>query len=230
MAHSELPPSSSDKWIECGAWLTTMRQLPERDDSSPAAEEGTLAHHYFEQALLGNQEEFGKTPDAMYQYLVPVVEWVKEQPGILHPESEVDFGDYFGYVGLTGTSDVILEHPDHLTIADLKYGYGVVEVEDNWQLFCYLVGAVRRFGKRERYQMVILQPRPYHSRGVARSLWIDHEEFLRRADILNAAIQNNYRGGKAVVGDHCRKYCKALGSCKAVRDHSLMLLRSTPID
>lgn len=230
MQHSELPPSSSDKWMKCHAWLSTIRQLPDRDDSSEAAEEGTLAHHYLEQGLLGNLQELAKAPEDMFDHLMPLIEWVESQAGFLYPEMELDYGDYFGFVGLTGTSDVILDHAEHLTVADLKYGRQMVEVTDNTQLMIYLVGAVHKFGVRERYRLVILQPRAKHADGPIREVWVTHAEFLDFAYELNEAIMGNYRGGPATVGHHCRKYCKALGSCKAVRDYSLNLLRSTPLD
>jgi len=53
-SHSELPPSSSDKWINCHAWRRQVAGV--EDVSSAAADEGTLAHDWLAEHLLGRRD------------------------------------------------------------------------------------------------------------------------------------------------------------------------------
>jgi Protein of unknown function (DUF2800) len=228
-SHSELPPSSADKWFHCHAW---RRQVVGIEDSgSAAADEGTLAHEWLAEHLLGRRDLAKLDNEEMFDYLMSCVEWIEQQPGEHHIEQKVDFGEAFGFVDLTGTSDLILVHDDHITIGDLKYGRGVVEVEDNLQLLTYLVGAVHRFGQRPSYRLVILQPRAWHQDGPIREATISNEKFLEFREKLEKAIEGNYsHKSKHSVGPWCRKWCKGLATCPAAKKHSLSLLAQYPMD
>ncbi len=228
-AHSDLPPSASDKWLNCHAWFRLTRGL--KPKSSPAAEEGTLAHHHFEEHLsgiqsLGNEE--------MQDALLPCAEWVDDQreevDAELHTELRVDYGEQFGYVGLSGTADVVLVSEKEILVADLKYGVMPVEVEENTQLLTYLVGAIRRFGPRKTYRVAILQPRGRHAKGPIRVWRVSKKRVAEFEKQLKSAIHGNYNGGSAVVGPHCRNYCLAAPVCPALAAHSLRLFRETPIE
>lgn len=225
-AHADLPPSSSDKWLYCHGWLALNRGLP--NETSAAAAEGTEAHEVLESVLRGTLDLDTLKDNEMHDYLSSCLEWLFYQPGVIHPELRMDFGSTFGFVDLFGTSDVVIDHPEHLTVADLKYGMGLVEVEGNTQLLTYLSAAVEQFGPRERYRLAILQPRAYHPQGTIREWWLTHRELEEFRVLLGDAISRNYNRGKPTAGDHCRKYCKAQGSCPALARHSLELFRSTP--
>lgn len=231
-AHSDLPPSSSDKWLNCQAWFRLTRGLENK--SSRAAEEGTLAHSHFEAHLSGIQGLDSLDNDEMQDALLSCTEWVEDQVeevgGELHTELRVDFGEKFGYVGLSGTADVIVVSEGELLIADLKYGVTPVEVEENTQLLIYLVGAIHRFGPRESYRVAILQPRGYHAKGPIRVWQVSKKRVAEFEEHLKAAIHGNYNGGQAVVGPHCRNYCLAAAVCPALAAHSLRLFRETPIE
>lgn len=231
-AHSDLPPSSSDKWLNCHAWFRLTRGL--KSKSSPAAEEGTLAHHHFEEHLNGIQGLDSLDNEVMRDALLSCAEWVEDQVeetgGELHTELRVDFGEQFGYVGLTGTADVIVVSEEEILVADLKYGTMPVEAEENTQLLSYLVGAIRRFGPRKAYRVAILQPRARHAKGPIRTWHVSKDRVAEFEKQLEEAIHNNYNGGSAVVGSHCRNFCLAASVCPALADHSLRLFRETPIE
>lgn len=224
VAHSELPPSSSDKWLVCYAWRRLTHGI--EDTSSEAAEEGTFAHEWFAEHLLGNRDLATLDNKAMYDYLMGCVEWVQDQAGELHVETRLDYGAHFGYVDLTGTSDLVMVEDDRLTIGDLKYGLGVVEVEGNTQMLTYLVGAVHRFGRRDRYRLVILQPRAWHSDGPIREWELSDDDLRVFEARLEAGIKGNYDPrSEATAGDHCQHYCKALARCRTIKRYSLERLR-----
>lgn len=230
--HADLPPSSADKWLRCWGWLRTVAAHREKfgvAPSSAAADEGTRAHERMEAFLqahpnLANAPTSPKTPKWLEGFgdedhdedLLPVLEWIEAQPGKLYSETRVDFGEAHGFVGLGGTVDLVFDEPDRLTIADLKFGRGLVEVKRNPQLMTYLAGARDLFGSRSSYRLVILQPRAWHPDGIIREYTVSHSEFTVFVDEMLTAIEANYNGGECDPGDHCRNYCPALGSCRAV--------------
>jgi hypothetical protein len=241
MAHSILPPSSADKWINCPGWLEQNKDILE--EFSGPSEEGTLAHKYLE-ALIDNRKfnRFdGPLPEASSEIedrVFSVFEWAMEQPGELHSELRVDFGSQFdingerGYDDLYGTADLVFVEPDCLSVADLKYGLRVqVEVRNNYQLLTYLSGAVAKFGKREKYRLVILQPRGQHPDGQIREWTIKHETLEAFNKKLEDGIRNNLsRALRPTAGDHCEKFCKALATCPAVKEQAIQVFRDSPVE
>jgi hypothetical protein len=228
-AHSELPPSSADKWFLCPAWRRLNAGLG--GETSEAAEEGTRAHEWMANILLGQADLAECLEPEMADYLAGCIEWVQAQEGELHVETRVDFGETFGLVDLTGTADVIVDSPDELLVADLKYGRYLVEVTDNLQLMIYLVGAVHRFGQRPSYRLAILQPRAWHDQGTIRVTTVSNSQYLAFREQLGEAIARQYDPrSKPVPGDHCRRYCNALGSCPGAALKSLEAFRANPVE
>lgn len=214
------------------------RPLMGESDSgaSEVSVEGSYAHLAFEWALLDGGFEILEhvTTLSMEEDLIPLLEWTWNQPGVIHEEDSLDYGQAFGYVGLTGTSDIVIEDPACLTVADLKYGRGVVEVESekdgfNPQLMIYLVGAVEKYGPREAYRLVILQPRAHHPDGPIREVYLSHLALVEFKVHLLKALEANYLKGSLVAGDHCRKWCRALAICPAVKEQAISIFRSTPL-
>lgn len=231
-SHSDLPPSSADKWLHCHAWRRLRAEFVAEfgePPSSAAADEGTEAHELMERHLRGQL-----LPETYHGFheLMEAIEWVEAQPGELHLEAPVDFGELFGYVGLTGTVDIILVEDNRLTIADLKFGRGVVEHKRNPQMMVYLAGAVAKFGERENYRLAVLQPRAYHPEGNNRVFELTHEEledFIYNE--LEPAIERSYHPrSRAIPGPHCRNFCPMAPTCKALRDQGRARLRLTPIE
>lgn len=97
-----------------------------------------------------------------------------------------------------------------LYITDVKFGYGIVEVKENWQLIDYAIGVVinlkRAFSK---IVFTIVQPRPHHEDGPVRPWTITYKELLAYKDQIEARVLELKNGNtELVTGNHCR-YCKA---------------------
>lgn len=236
--HADLPPSSADKWMRCLGWLRTVSEHREKfgtPPSSAAADEGTRAHELLEAHLktlpnfVGDRAgaELLDESDPFFDDLLTCVDWIEQQEGDLHLETRLDFGASFGYVGLTGSVDMTFVEPARLTIADLKFGRGVVEASNNAQLLTYLSAARDAFGPRPEYRIVILQPRAYHPEGPIRVHHVTSSALEVFRFDLEEAIAGNYAGGPNTPGDHCRKFCSALSSCKAVAKASLQRFAET---
>lgn len=102
------------------------------------------------------------------------------------------------------------EATNTLYITDVKFGYGIVEVEKNWQMIDYGIGVVINL-KRAFSKIVfrIIQPRSHHEDGPVRDWTITYKELLAFKDQIEARILECKNGNtELVTGNHCR-FCKA---------------------
>lgn len=226
--HSLLPPSSADKWMVCTDWLQATEGLQSR--SSTYADEGTEAHSLLEWSLrLGYSPEDLSEDDEMAEAVGHAVDWLNQYL-LKNPEARfwierrLYFGRVIGYPALSGTSDLVVVSPEELVVTDYKHGAGViVEPATSKQLRLYLLGLIHEFGPRERYGLVIVQPRARHPEGPVRTHSVTHEEIKSFAkDVKNAAKANFEKTGRRKAGDHCR-FCLAAPTCRELANHSLSL-------
>jgi hypothetical protein len=147
-----------------------------------------------------------------------ILDYTEASGSDIYSEIRVDFGERFGYVGLTGTSDLVLVHPERIEVIDFKYGKQLVEAGNNPQMMTYLLGAVSRFGPRPSYRITIAQPRADHFLGPIRSADISQEDLDAFASRVEVAVRDSYLKPKLTPGAHCRNYCNALSVCPAVRE------------
>lgn len=239
--HSPLPPSAASKWLVCGAWMRLNAVLPEQV-SSAAADEGTLAHAHLEKALLKKYPRHVDTKDTddilgllhppadMEADLRSTLIWIEQQRGEVYPEIVLDYGDQFGFIDHTGTSDLVIVDEEMMTVGDLKYGRTIVDVADNPQLLIYLSAAIQKFGKRSLYRLVVFQPRAWHRHGHIRDWFVTNEEMELFNVQLKKAILANYRGGKPNPGPHCQEFCKAIGICPGPKEQAIQLFKRIPHD
>ena len=156
MPHSKYSPSSSEKWLNCPSAIRLTDQLvsegkiPEEEESSPYAEEGTLAHEYLENAIQALQKE-ESIPDApsleMDKAIESCIEYISEFTEVQSLITEIELPLFYS-PDETGTADIVALHGDTLHVFDLKYGKGVpVEAEGNTQLKIYAVCAYDVFSE-----------------------------------------------------------------------------------
>lgn len=192
-SHSPIAPSSAKRMVLCTGSVGMLKDRPER--TNPTAEEGT-ASHWVEESVLNNKfatcdllidttapngivitEESAQcaqmfVDDVRSITLTPQIE-TKLPAKRIHPES---FGtiDCWWYDAETLT----------LYIWDYKFGYGIIEVFENWQLINYVAAIFDHIGvngDNDQHITVsfrIVQPRPSHEDGPIRE-WITRGVDLR---------------------------------------------------
>src|SRR5207253_5531368 len=104
-----------------------------------------------------------------------------------------------------------------LCIDDLKYGWGIVEVEENWQIIGYAIGEVIRRGQAFEWIVFrIAQPRPHHEDGPIREWVISYSQLLELKERIEVRMQQLADGLKTFqTSDKC-KYCKGVAeACPA---------------
>lgn len=187
----------------------------ERLPGGPAAEEGTAAGELLER-ILTNQVGPKQARNGIYFneemlfHLTPIAEEINanRQSEVLC-EQPIDWRTRSG-VWIRGKYDVSFVREGRLYIDDLKYGWGIVEVQNNWQLIGYAIGEVIRRGIAfEKIVLRIRQPRPHHEDGDCREWVLTYAELLGFKEQIEKRFQEIVDGLKTLqTGPQC-KYCAA---------------------
>lgn len=207
MAHAELSPSSSDRWINCPGSVLKSRGLEE--PPSVYAEEGTRAHSVAEACVRGEMVE----ADAdMIEHGEGYAAYVRSlNCDDFDLERRFDLTQWIP--GGFGTADFTGVAGDTLHVVDYKYGQGVrVDAANNTQLMCYALGALNWWWEYYRPSTVALhiyQPRLGHV-----DRWdIDTAQLVEWSSALRKHAHAALQPGAAVVaGEWCR-FCRARGIC-----------------
>ena len=196
--------------------------LPE-EQTNEAAKEGTAAGEYLEHILnhrtppthAKNGVQFDDDMKFYGNALFNEIESFRTSPVVT--EQKVDWKTKSG-ITITGTYDFSFYRDGVLYVDDYKYGWGIVEPKENWQLIAYGIGRVLQLEGVMAINRVVLrihQPRPHHEEGSTREwaltkseLWNYKEQIENRM----AAISNGE--SNLVTGPQC-KYCPAASSCPA---------------
>lgn len=245
-AHSEIGPSSADRWFACPGSVEASRG--KKDTSSIYAVEGTVAHDLCEKLLTGAIDELDlmgmigtvvqkdgydieiteEMVDAVLLY-AKVIAGFKEE--IERPGNLAEFGYHIeGKVvvssiskDLWGTADCILyQKGETLYVIDFKYGKGhAVEVKENKQMAIYGVGAQDTFAGTDfkKVVLVVVQPRAPHKDGPVRT-WEVPEAWLAafREELVMAVIAVDDKDAPRVAGEEQCRWCRAKSSCPAIHE------------
>ena len=225
----EVRASSLAQFMQCFGASLIENQLP--NESNDAAAAGTAAGELLREML----EQKTLTPvnvplvasngvrfdDEMFKFTRMVASNILAQENMTEIlcETRIDFSTRSG-VMLRGQYDAAYTIGDMLCIDDLKYGYGIVEVEENWQLLAYAIGEYRRLWMMYKYaptkiRLRILQPRAYHWQGPFREWTITLEQLMHYLEMIEQRMESFVAGAKTLqTGPKC-KYCRASISCPA---------------
>lgn len=242
-----LRPSSAPRWVPCPGSASMEARYPGED--SQAAREGTAAHWVAAEAL-NYWLSFADTPrptdhigetapngivitdemaEAAAVYVDDVLGIVRPYglPSALIVEQSVSIDSVLP--GHSGTPDARAVIADTLYIWDFKFGWGIVEAFENWQLLDYAIGVIdslRISGHAPPpfIEFRIVQPRPYHWEGPVRSWRIEARELEVYCKTLAVSAAR-------AVGDeppcesgaHCCN-CSAAHACPALSGSVSQLL------
>ena len=253
MSHSLLAPSGASKWMACPGSIRMEQGLP--DTAGFDAAQGTAAHELAAMCmtngiaaadLIRTEIKVGARVFVVDQemarhvqtYVDTVTAIVGGPPQLV--EHRVDFSDFLGVRGSTGTADAIgfLHSAREIQVHDLKYGRGVkVFAEGNKQELLYALGAYAELdadSQIDQVRLVIHQPRLDHV-----SEWV-----ISLADLL-AFGREAKRAAQRVIycleedfdpatdlqpGEEQCRWCKAKATCPALRDHVLATVSDDFID
>jgi hypothetical protein len=202
-----------------------MTELPP-NETNAAAEEGTAAGELLqamiEQRTLkpnvtGVAKNGVRFDSDMYFHLTPIAQGILSNNVTVNCEMRVDWMAH-PTINIRGQFDIAYVKGDTLYIEDLKYGWKIVDVYENWQLIGYAIGTLMQLPERpKQIQFTIHQPRPHHEDGNSRSWLISIDEltdyYMRISETMMAIAQGSR---ELVTGKHC-KYCPAAANrCPAI--------------
>lgn len=231
LAHSQLGPSSADRWINCPGSVAHTATLP--DEDSKFAAEGTAAHLLAEWLYTdklpaetyigsiiqpkGSAHSF-VVDEEMIESVQSFLDYVDELPqGERLIEKRVSYEPCVP--GGFGTCDagVVMDGVSH--VVDLKYGKGIqVSARDNSQLKLYALGILLEFSYLydiDGFQLHIYQPRLGH----IDKWYISTIDLLKWADTIArpaalCALGRAKEPAHFKAGDWCAKgFCKARSTC-----------------
>lgn len=198
-----------------------FKDLPPQEESE-AARQGTAFGQMMERMLLG--KPIGTHADNGYPfdnemefYAKPLFEEIKGRAqSEIRCEQRVDWVPCPG-VEIKGSYDVSYVSEGRLYIDDFKYGWGIVEVYENWQLLGYAIGEViRRQMMFDEIVMRIHQPRPHHEDGSTREWRITYAQLLGYQEKIRERMTAIAGGDNTLVTSPKCKYCPAAAVCPAV--------------
>ena len=244
--HSELGPSSSERWLKCTPSAVLSAQF--QDKPSVYAEEGTFLHELCELKLhrfLGDMtrdvierqyaehrdndfysDEAEEVTDVYVNHCIEVIEAIRlscPDPYIA-VEHRLDFSEYVpdGF----GTGDFIAIADGVIEVIDFKGGRGVrVNADHNSQLMLYGLGALLEFDPLydiKTVRMTIVQPRLQN----ISSFEMNADELIKWADeyLHPRALLAQKGEGEFCAGEHCR-WCKARHTCRARSEYFMQLAK-----
>jgi hypothetical protein len=218
MQHAPFPPSSAERWMSCPGSFQAEQQAGPRP-SSGLADEGTIAHGIFAEALRRNLSPYRLTDDVSFAAPLHLA-WLHAIQLIAGQRFLVEqrLNPLPGLPELWGTADTVTfdRHDRVRLIFDLKFGRGVVIEANAIQLAIYALLAAQQFGAApEGVTAAIIQPRGFHIAGPVRL----HHHTPAALDILLRALQAAVTAAEQsdaprVAGTWCR-FCAAAKTCPA---------------
>ena len=152
--------------------------------STEQTDEGNAAHWLCEQVYHGANAEdlIGQTaPNGLY-ITADMVEYCREYLEFITSENcevEVDTSHSGDGWEIRGRADCIKFAYGILTVADLKYGWRIVEPENNWTLISHAIAYCRKHNIQPGTIVFrIFQPRPFHPQGTVRDWKVDYTDLM----------------------------------------------------
>ncbi len=213
---TELP-----RFIACNGSITMPVNVPYNVNDESRIE-GNAAHWLIEQVhkrvhtaieLIDRKANNGfSITGEMVEYCTPYLDATRDKGDV---ECETSYGDGQFYQ-INGRADHIYYDPAlrRLYISDFKYGYSIIEPENNWTLISHAIGWMFKNQNLPvtSVQLCIYQPRPHHPLGKIRehiyhveSIWLFWDQL--HAILLNPTNTLN-------TSTHC-KDCSARVNCPA---------------
>lgn len=219
---TELP-----RFMACnGVRLMGKFAEPENLDKT-VSEEGNAAHWLVEQVhskqFIVEELVDRKAPNGIYieHEMVEYLEDYLKDVQTVDQGTLIEHDTSYGVEGsnswlVSGRGDFLNYWPQetHLLVADLKYGWSIVE-PNNWTLISHAVGWIYKNPDKpvSHVTLRIYQPRPHHHQGRIRSVTFTYAEIMQKGQEIAEAMANP--DNRLNTSEHC-KNCRARFCCPAM--------------
>ena len=218
--HSKLPPSSAARRVACPGSRKLETLYPREQTES--AKEGELAHAVCAHLLDGTNPVEGIS-DAMLRNCLIYSDYVIiTYAHAIKPESKKEYCLYIEkrldmpsiHAECWGTPDAWFVVDGVLHMFDFKYGFGPVEVYENWQMIEYAAGVPDEFTKAVFH---IVQPRASHIDGPIRTWEVDITDLVGYWEILISIERRAMRDQAPVSPSPQCVNCQARHACPTLQ-------------
>jgi len=244
-SHSLLSPSSAERWSRCPGSVQLCKDIPNLPNEASAL--GSAKHELSYWCLMHADpaktadSELGRpwTADGFagnftsedIEHVNAYLQGARAIPGAVRLfEQRLDMSALLGVPDTGGTADALIGDLDTrtLNVCDAKFGYGLVEPEDNRQLMLYAAGALHmldEFGTDyDTVRLWIMQPK----RGEPR-MWETTPAYIR-AEVAKFAVLGQAAmlpGAALTPGDKQCQWCPYRARCPA---RNAAMLAEFPIE
>lgn len=192
--------------------------------STEQTDEGNAAHWLCEQVYHGANAEnlIGQTaPNGLY-ITADMVEYCREYLEFITDEFnecevEVDTSHSGDGWEIRGRADAIGYNTVYktLVVADLKYGWRIVEPENNWTLISHAIAwCTKHQITPDNIVFTIYQPRPFHPQGTVRECITGYTSLMSLYQVLSNVL--SHPSSTVCSGSQCYK-CQCLSQCPAAQ-------------
>lgn len=209
--------------MQCAGALSLAEKAPRFESVESESRRESEAAHYLLNVLLNDPQvalNEIKCPngfiitDEMEEHVINVSMMIRYRDfgATLYPTPTMDFS-FPDAIVIRSKPDCVAWNGDTHTlyIDELKYGWRVVEVEQNWQMIAAAVGAVIRCGYTPKQVIFTLhQPRPYHPGGTMRQFVMSRDELGKARLMLLDQVKRD--DTTCSTGPNCYG-CPAAGIC-----------------
>lgn len=237
--HAILAPSSADTWVICHAMPLMVKDMVERlppGDTQPA-DDGTASHWAMAEIAGGRVVAEGQiTSDGhvLSQEMIDGAQMIVDDVAATVPHIPREHWHVEERVSMArrihrdnwGTPDLWVFDASSWTlyIWDYKFGHGIVEVFENWQLLDYLAGILETLGidgnteQHVKVVFTIVQPRAFHRDGPIRRWRVESAANLRGYhNRLEMAAEDAMSGFASATPNANCVYCEARHVCQALQ-------------
>ncbi|MCK5615736.1 DUF2800 domain-containing protein, partial [Candidatus Pacearchaeota archaeon] len=236
MGHSRIAPSGMPRTVPCPGSVVMQERYPETEDSL-SAKEGNASHWAAACILEGKEPVTGQSAPNGVILTADMIDYARVYthdilttmpPDTLNIEAKVTAAERI-HPESWGSVDSWAYDPKAriLYVWDYKYGFGIVEPFENWQLINYTVGIMEGLRIRDdqiTVRMTIAQPRAPHPQGPIRRWVVKGTDLRPYANQLHAAAHEALGPDPSVKsGSHCRD-CRARHACPSANGAALLAI------
>lgn len=242
MLDLSLPAFDSHRWMNCaGSVKLQASHIPPVGDRNESKEEGKTCHKLSMRMINMFANPQGDAPNVgeidsngvviteeFYQF---AKEYVNDVFGYCNPERILSNVQVESSLPADWIKEGQIINPDawvhneakkELVVWDAKFGHGIVEVFENWQLLIGAICATGQIGGMDSVDTIrlrIVQPRAFHQDGIIREWVLTSQELQEYYNQIwvgsNTALSPN---ATCNSGGHC-KYCPARHACGTLQQN-----------
>jgi hypothetical protein len=214
-------PSHAGRWVLCGGSVELSQPyFRQKTERSEAELEGIAAHWVAEELFAGREVPIGDATPNGVTVTEEMLDAAREYISVVPSNAVLEYPINLDGIspGMKGYVDASRYEPSSniLDIWDFKYGHGLVDEFENWQMLVEVSAFGNYLNPTTKIRLHVVQPRCYQAES-HRTWELSGAEYAQMylPKIKEAAKAVGDGTAKTTTGKQC-KNCAAAGSCLAL--------------